>query len=39
MEKHKIYYVPGMVSPEIEFVETLAKEAWKELLTEMRQSL
>lgn len=38
MENHKIYYVPGiMVTRGIEFVESLTKEVWKELLTEMRQ--
>jgi hypothetical protein len=41
MEKHKIYYVPGMQvqTQKSKFVESLTKEVWKELLTEMRQGL
>jgi hypothetical protein len=40
MEKHKIYYVPGMQfqTQKSKFVETLAREVWGQLLTEMRQS-
>ena len=41
MEKKKIYYVPGMQiqTQKTKFVESLAKETWKQLLTEMRQGL
>lgn len=38
MEKHKIYYVPG-VQTQSKFVESLAREVWGQLLTEMRQGL
>jgi hypothetical protein len=37
MEKHKIYYVPGGQMRKVKFVESIAKEVLKELLTEMRQ--
>lgn len=36
MEKHRIYYVPGGQVQKTKFVESLAGEALKELLTEMR---
>lgn len=39
MEKHKIYYVPGMQIQKTKVVESIAREAWKQLLTETRQSL
>jgi hypothetical protein len=37
MEKHRIYYVPGGQVQKTKFVESLAGEVLKELLTEMRQ--